>query len=179
MLPCSALCNKKENNKTLSTLEAIPDSLPKRTQFEKDLDKFDVNLLETYFNVLLNPTKANTKTYWKEIQHMYKMIKVIDRNALIIKYKGEEIIEKNKSGVAVKAKDAFLNYTKAISNFLWQIHEYLPNGRPNGKCIFTKMRLTYSIEPLMIILTLKEVIEDMKFYIRLRLIQYWDISTIE
>ena len=94
---------------------------------------------------------------------MYKIIKAIDGNALIIKYKGEEIIEKNESRVAVKAKDALLNYTKAISNFLWQIHEYLPNGCPNGKRIFTKMRLTHSIKPTTIILTLKEVMEDVNF----------------
>ena len=47
------------------------------------------------------------------------MIKSIDGNALIIRYKGEEeITEKNESGVAVKAKDALLNYTEAISNYL-------------------------------------------------------------
>ena len=49
---------------------------------------------------------------------MYKMITSIDGNALIIKYKGEEIIEKNESGVVMKAKDTLLNYTKAIPNFL-------------------------------------------------------------
>ena len=50
---------------------------------------------------------------------MYKTIKSIDWNALIIRYKGEEdITEKKEDGVAVKAKDTLLNYTKAIPNFL-------------------------------------------------------------
>ena len=42
--------------------------------------------------------------------------------ALIVKYKPdedeEEITEKNKEGVGVKAKNAWINYTKAISKFL-------------------------------------------------------------
>jgi len=38
---------------------------------------------------------------------------------LIIRCEGEEeITEKSESGVAVKAKDALLNCTKAISNYL-------------------------------------------------------------
>ena len=50
---------------------------------------------------------------------MYKTIKSVDRNALIIKYKGEEeITQTNKSGVAVNVKDALLNYTEAIPSFL-------------------------------------------------------------
>ena len=50
-------------------------------------------------------------------------------------------MEYNESGVAVKAKYALLNFTNAIPTFLWQIYEYLPNGRPNGKRLFTKLRL--------------------------------------
>ena len=46
------------------------------------------------------------------------MIKSVDGNSLIIRYKEEEITEKNKRRVVVKAKDALLNYTKAISNYL-------------------------------------------------------------
>jgi len=93
-----------------------------------------INPLETFFDVSLNLTKVDTKIHQKEIQWMYKTIKSIDGNALIIRYKGEkDITEKNKSRVAVKAKDALLNYTKAIPSFLWQIHEFFPNGRPNGK----------------------------------------------
>ena len=51
------------------------------------------------------------------------MIKSVNGNILIIRYKGEEeITAKNESGVAVKAKDALLNYTEAIPNYLWQIY---------------------------------------------------------
>ena len=51
---------------------------------------------------------------------MYKTIKEMDNNALIVKYKSEEeeIMEINKSGIAVLAKNALLNYTKAILPFL-------------------------------------------------------------
>ena len=51
---------------------------------------------------------------------MYKTIKEMDNNALIVKYKSEEeeITEINKSGIAVLAKNALLNYTKAILSFL-------------------------------------------------------------
>ena len=66
---------------------------------------------------------------------MYKTIKEMDNNTLIVKYKSEEeeIMEINKSGIVVLAKNALLNYTKAILPFLWQIHEYFSNGRPNRK----------------------------------------------
>ena len=48
------------------------------------------------------------------------MIKEIDSTALIVKNKDDEepIIIKNESGIAVKAKNTLLNFTKAISSFL-------------------------------------------------------------
>ena len=59
----------------------------------------------------------------------------MDNNTLIVKYKDkeEEIMEINKSGIAVLAKNVLLNYTKAILHFLWQIHEYFSNSRPNRR----------------------------------------------
>ena len=52
-----------------------------------------------------------------------------------MKYEGEEkeITEQNESGITVKAKHALLNYTEAIPQFLWQIHEYFLNQRLNSK----------------------------------------------
>ena len=51
---------------------------------------------------------------------MYKTIKSIDSNIIIIAFKGDkEIIQNNKSINEVKAKDALLNYTKVVPFFLW------------------------------------------------------------
>ena len=51
---------------------------------------------------------------------MYKTIKKMNSTSLIVKYKDDEqpIIIKNESGIAVKAKNTLLNFTKAISFFL-------------------------------------------------------------
>ena len=66
--------------------------------------------------------ESNTSSYCKVLQKLYKTIKEIDLNALIIRYQPEEeeneIMESNEAGVAVNAKDALLNYSKAISNYL-------------------------------------------------------------
>ena len=56
--------------------------------------------------------------YCKCIQLLYKTIKSINIQVLIIKYKGDpkEITEQNKSRVAVKSKDTLLNYLEVILN---------------------------------------------------------------
>ena len=58
-------------------------------------------------------------SYHKCIQLIYKIIKSVYRDILIIKYKGEkeEITEHIKNGVAVKEKYILLNYTEAILSF--------------------------------------------------------------
>ena len=54
--------------------------------------------------------------YWKTIQLLYKSIREIGGNAMIVKYKGveEEITEANNSGIAVKVKHAMLNFTETV-----------------------------------------------------------------
>ena len=53
---------------------------------------------------------------------MYKGIREMDITALIIRYKPkegkDEIIEKNKSGVGVKAKNILLNYLESKPKYL-------------------------------------------------------------
>ena len=53
---------------------------------------------------------------------MYKAIKEVDATALIIRYKPkegkDEIIEKNKSGIGVIAKNTLLNYSESIPKYL-------------------------------------------------------------
>ena len=53
---------------------------------------------------------------------MYKTIWEVNEMVLIVKYKPdedeEEITEKNKVGVRVKAKNTWMNYTEAIPKFL-------------------------------------------------------------
>ena len=58
--------------------------------------------------------------YYKYIQLICKTIKSINRDTMIVKYKREieEITKYTEKRVAVKAKYAFLNYTKAILLFL-------------------------------------------------------------
>jgi len=72
----------------------------------------------------------------------------MDYNALIAKYKGdeEEITKTNESIVAVKEKQVLLSYTEAIPLFLWQLHKYFLNSQPNGKRLFSKVRLTHNID---------------------------------
>ena len=57
----------------------------------------------------------------------------------------EEITEKNDVGVGVKVKDAWFNFTESMHKHLWQTYKFLPNGRTNGKIIFSKFRLTRSM----------------------------------
>jgi len=98
-----------------------PTSSPtKQAVFEKDSEQLHINKFKTYFDISLNILESNTKSYCKVIQLMYKMIKEMDNNTLIVKYKGkdEEITESNESGVTVMAKNTLLNFTKVISSFL-------------------------------------------------------------
>ena len=55
-----------------------------------DSNQLIVNTTKTYFNLSLNLSEANTSLYQKCIQLLYKTIKLIDNNVIIIKYKGEE-----------------------------------------------------------------------------------------
>ena len=70
----------------------------KRAQFEKYSYYLFLNTIETYFDLSLNISKSNMVSYQKYIQLIYKMIKSINREVLIIKYKGEieEITEYTK-----------------------------------------------------------------------------------
>ena len=80
-----------------------------------------MSLYKAYFDFSLNLREANTASYRKMLQIIYKTIKQIDNSAMIIQYKDnkeEAIIEKNTSGVAVKAKHTLLNYMEAIPQFL-------------------------------------------------------------
>ena len=61
-------------------------------QFKKDSEIIHINPFESFFEFLLNLDESNTKAYRKELQRMYKSIKLVDRNVLIIKYKGKEEI---------------------------------------------------------------------------------------
>ena len=70
----------------------------------------------------------------------------------------------NEAEVSIKAKDALLNYSEVIPNYLWQIQSYFPNRRPNRKQIFSKFRITHNITIEDIISTLKEVMKEFKFY---------------
>ena len=85
--------------------------------FEKDSKNLYVNPLETYFNFSLVLFESNTASYRKALQLLYKTIKQVDSNALIVQYKGEneEIMEKNESRIVVKAKHSLLNYTEVVS----------------------------------------------------------------
>ena len=102
---------------------------------------------------------------------MHKTVKKIDSTVLIIYYQPdkeeEEITQKNESGVRVKAKDVLIDYSEAIPNYLWQIQRYFSNRRPNGKHLFSKFQLTHNIEVGDIILTLKEALEEYKFFSKL------------
>ena len=72
---------------------------------------------------------------------MCKIIKELDSIVLIIKYKDtpeEAITEINNVGIAVKAKNTILNFTKAISTFLYIIQLYFLNSRLNYKHLFLK-----------------------------------------
>ena len=121
--------------------------------------------------------ESNITSYCKALQILYKTIKDIDSTILIIRYQPEEekdrkITEFNDAGVAVKARDALLNYSEAIPNYLWQIYRYFLNGRPNGKRMFSKFRLTHNVEIKDTILTLKEELDEYKFYSKIQLIQH-------
>ena len=105
------------------------------------------------------------------MQKLYKTIKEINSNILIIYYQPEEeeedIIERNKVGVSVMAKNIVINFSEAMPNYLWQIQKYFPNRRPNRKCIFSKFCFIYNVDIGDIILTLREALEKNKFYMKL------------
>ena len=120
LLLCIKLTIKPPN--LIISLETIPKSPAptKRTQFEKDSNHLFLITIETYFDLSLNISESNMASYHKYIQLIYKTIKSINRNVMIIKYKGEkeEITEHIENGVVVKVKYTLLNYTEAILSFL-------------------------------------------------------------
>ena len=73
-------------------------------------------------------------------------------------------------GIGVKAKNVWMNFTEAIPKYLQQIHKFLPNGRLNNKCIFSKFRLTHNIPVKDIIMTLKEALKDYNIFAKSQLI---------
>ena len=103
----------------------------------------------------------------------------MDVTALIVKCRleddEEEITEKNDVGVGVKAKNEWMNSTESKPKDLWQIHKFLPDGKPNGKRIFSKFRLTHSTPAEDIIMTLKEELEECNIHIKLQSMQHWNV----
>ena len=81
-----------------------------------------INNRESYLDFSLELKKLNTSSYRKVLQKLYKMIKKIDSNILIIWYqleeKENEVMESNEAGVTVNAKDVLLNFSEAIPNYL-------------------------------------------------------------
>ena len=65
----------------------------------------------------------NKTLYRKALQKIYKTIKEIDSNVLIIRYQldneEDDVVEKNEAGIDVMAKNAPMNYSKVIPNYLW------------------------------------------------------------
>ena len=61
-------------------------------------------------------------SYHNVLQKLYKIIKEIDTNVLIIRYQPEEdeedISEKNIEEVGVIVKNSLLNFSKVLSNYL-------------------------------------------------------------
>ena len=73
---------------------------------------------------------------------MYQMIKELDEKAVIIKYKAK--VTKNEYRVGIKAKDTILNFSEAIPKYLVYIHDYFPNRCPNGKRLYSKVRILHN-----------------------------------
>ena len=71
---------------------------------------------------LLELKESNIILYYKILQKLYKTIKEIDSNALIVCYQPEEeeedIIERNRAGVGIMVKNGLINFSKAMLNYL-------------------------------------------------------------
>ena len=84
-----------------------------------------MNDKESYIKFSLDLEESNTASYCKVLQVLHKVVKDVDPTVLIIRYQPNkeegEIVERNKIGVGVKAKDALLNHSEAIPNYTWQI----------------------------------------------------------
>ena len=61
---------------------------------------------------------------------MYKIIKDLDSQAIIIKYKIIDV-ESNEYGYRVKVKEALLNFLEAIPKYLTYIYNYFSNSHLN------------------------------------------------
>ena len=98
------------------------------------------------------------------LQQMYQMIKELDEMAVIIKYKAE--MTKNEYGVGIQAKDTILNFSEAILKHLVYIHNYFPNGCPNGKRLYSKFCILHNQEMEKIMMAVKDEMIDWKFYFK-------------
>ena len=104
---------------------------------------------------LLNLPNSKLKTYRKYLQKMYKIIKDLDSQAIIIKYKMTDI-ESNQYRHGVKAKEVLLNFSEVIPKYLTYIYDYFPNGYPNKKRLYSKFQILYNEDIEKIILAVKE-----------------------
>ena len=59
-----------------------------------------------------------------------------------------------------------------------KIHKFLPNGRPNGKRIFSKFRLTHNTRAEDIIMTMKEALEECNVYAKLQSTLHWNVECV-
>ena len=107
---------------------------------------------------------------------MYQIIKELDEKAVIIKYKAE--VTKNKHGVGIQAKDTILNFLEVIPKYLVYIHDYFPNGRPNGKRFYSKFHILYNQDIEKIMMAVKDIIIDQKFYFKKQPLQHNEIAYI-
>ena len=107
---------------------------------------------------------------------MYQIIKELDEKVVIIKYKAE--VTKNKYGVGIQAKDAILNFSEAIPKHLVYIHNCFPNGRPNGKRLYSKFRILQNQDMEKIIIVVKNIMFDQKFYFKKQPLQHYEIMCI-
>jgi len=95
---------------------------------------------------------------------------------VIIKYK--TTITTNEHGIGIQAKEALLNFLEAISKYLVYLHDYFPNGRLNGKRIYSKFRILHNKDIDKIILAVKDKIMNNKFYMKYQPLQHYNIICI-
>ena len=93
---------------------------------------------------------------------MYKTILELDNKVVITNCKAKTI--KNKYRISIQAKDALLNYTKAIPKYLLFIYDYFLNCRPKGKRAYYKFKILYNKDINKIMIVVKDEIINYKFY---------------
>ena len=102
---------------------------------------------------------------------MYKIIKDLDSQAIIIKYK-MIIIELNQYRYRVKAKEVLLNFSKAIPKYLAYIYDYFPNGYLNRKLLYSKVWILHyeDIEKIIPVVKEDDRFIETKFWFNLQLL---------